>query len=721
MALFRVGFFLFITIIKEMVKQDGSLPFRSGAPISLRASIRNTKNDRVTKSTGRRFVPKSKYNQATRSTHSHLISSSNNPTNLQKIMSSRTKPFSQDSAGGSENTEVCVDATVYAQVEWARIMHMPFVDIEKVDAVVRHEIEGWIGSVDQVKKNASQGRASGLDEPNTNVLNTNRPNTGAKSLQFYIIKTVIDHFRINPTEITPSVLSLNSLDPSTSSQSLWCVLWKHVWQILALSGADSFHNFVLFATAFANEPGFACHGNYIDAVHGLVPWSNFQYVSSLTRPNDLPASSAWGLRGSVLAERVPPNKPLHRFDRLVHNMNFKSFGQLLNSQPFKHIVLLNLSYSQLSQADYIGLTSLASLVGLDVTGCRFVNQNVLNSWILALKTKTECFECLKSSCGHVKSCWPNLRILVLANNPGLGPKTVAKLFSETTSLTYIEVDCNYFVGLEKQYDPKHKLGQLPVELPDKTVWSSFDQIELQIWQVERQLIEKWFIFTSLNPKAVELEFPKELKNLAEIAIVTSTCIKHYLSDQSISKPEDYVISLIGFVLETSSTQYRGVDPTLATFYDKAPPFCKFLMTLGLGITKDGFSRATQLQSLAQAHGVTSKERSLVETLKKRVKNKSRAWKQGPRTVGTTFTELGRMYKYLKITVKEVNRLKRKVVTADLMLNPFHGVDVLKEKHIVEEFEMTKMGKDQRGKYFFIILRSAAWVYCHIVIMIIRTL
>lgn len=306
--------------------------------------------------------------------------------------------------------------------------------------------------------------------------------TNVKSLEYYAKKSALSYFQDNSQEITPRLLGLTQSIPcasselSSSSPISWDNLWRYVWNMLLIQGKDSFHLFQLFATAFSEEPTFVCHDKFTyseDYAHG-----------------DLLYRSLVSKRQKYLSSRLFIGKFNHRFEHLAYNTDLKKLAQLINYQKFEHIVLLDLSYSQLDRSDYLGLTALKSLVGLDVTGCsKGLDQNILFSWVIAMRKQWINSSGPNSTKNETSNSdiWPNLRILCLGDNSKLGIKPLEELFQTCHNLTYLEIDDIYIHGFKSQVkeliglsDPKDILNNNPV------------------WATRPKLYERLRIFDRLN-------------------------------------------------------------------------------------------------------------------------------------------------------------------------------------------------------------------------------
>lgn len=363
------------------------------------------------------------------------------------------------------------DSTIGRVINWGTLSHHEFMDPYLYSIMFPSKYPSWIESVCKKDEHGSQTR---LIEP-----------TGARSLKYYVTQTVLDHFQEAPQDITPRILGQHNSGDNIpndggyelQSQIPWSILWKAVWNIMTTSGGDTFQNFQMFASAFSNELSFFCHDKHT--------------YHSGKGPDGLN-----GLRRTYLRSKLMAVKFNHRFEHLVYNTHIKSLVQSLNQQKFNHIALLDLSYSNLDRRDYIELTALQNLVGLDVTGCKQVDQNVLFAWILAMKRNQQN---RRGNRDEMERLWPNLRMLCLGATKSLGSKTVAKLFTECSNLTYIEVDEKYLeeldssakelMGIEESktkpvWVPRKKLNDRLLSVisaqrpnPDQRVQQSLDALE----------------------------------------------------------------------------------------------------------------------------------------------------------------------------------------------------------------------------------------------------
>lgn len=264
-----------------------------------------------------------------------------------------------------------------------------------------------------------------LEESDQDISTTTLPEKNLKSLQFYATDTVLKYFQQSPNEIVSNIFGTQNAMTTLSSPSTpiaWGRLWGELWNMMASQGLDNLRNFQIFAGAFTQDPGFVCH-------------DQFTYDKG---KSDISGNLVGGARHVYLGKRLVAGKNNHRFDRLPYNINLAKLSESLKGQTFNHIVLLDLSYSQLDRVSYLRLTSLSSLVGLDVTGCANVDDGVLHAWVSVLKNRTP----LQDS-DSVSQAWPNLRMLMLGDNSKYGDKVIESLFKLCTTITYIEVDQEY--------------------------------------------------------------------------------------------------------------------------------------------------------------------------------------------------------------------------------------------------------------------------------------
>ncbi|CDR40240.1 CYFA0S04e06678g1_1 [Cyberlindnera fabianii] len=137
----------------------------------------------------------------------------------------------------------------------------------------------------------------------------------------------------------------------------WSVM-RRVWHYICLYHQDSFIIFQLFASVFSKELTFQCHPT----------------VASLPLP-----------KKSVILKNTLPNSNNHRVERLFANVRISQFVHSLNSSPFSHLTILELS-KPMTTDDLSYLTNITHLTALRVSRVSQLPDQVVSRWCSALKS-----------------------------------------------------------------------------------------------------------------------------------------------------------------------------------------------------------------------------------------------------------------------------------------------------------------------------------------------
>ncbi|ANZ77769.1 BA75_05066T0 [Komagataella pastoris] len=174
---------------------------------------------------------------------------------------------------------------------------------------------------------------------------------------------------------TKSLRLLCSMEIARNCESLrsahivnqcWNNLWKPIWEIILYNNMDSPYLFKLFATQFSQCTDFQCHTKLsIDFQH--------QYRRLVNQERDMVLHRHLLIGAS----------PKHRIETICGNFHVASFINIHQSFSYEGLISIKIS-SQLSRDSLILLSNLTSITHLDVSGCRNVDDSVINSWCIAI-------------------------------------------------------------------------------------------------------------------------------------------------------------------------------------------------------------------------------------------------------------------------------------------------------------------------------------------------
>ncbi|KAI0462704.1 hypothetical protein LJB42_003505 [Komagataella kurtzmanii] len=174
---------------------------------------------------------------------------------------------------------------------------------------------------------------------------------------------------------TKSLRLLCSMEIARNCESLrlahidkecWNNLWKQIWEIILYNNMDSPYLFKLFATQFSQCTDFPCHTKLsIDFQH--------QYRRLVNQERDVVLHRHLLIGAS----------PKHRIETICGNFHLASFINVHQSFSYGGLVSIKVR-SQLSRESLISLSNLTSITHLDVSGCRNVDDSVINSWCIAI-------------------------------------------------------------------------------------------------------------------------------------------------------------------------------------------------------------------------------------------------------------------------------------------------------------------------------------------------